>query len=94
MEECNKDLFNKSYDVTSYQAEHPGGDDVLIQYGGMDASKKFTSINHSVYALSLRDARLVGIIEDGPVPVSYQEKMNDIKKQVFQVYMNNLEQKS
>ena len=49
----------------------------------MDASKKFTSINHSVYALSLRDARLVGIIEDGPVPVSYQEKMNDIKKQVF-----------
>lgn len=94
MEQCNKDLFNKSYDITSYQAEHPGGDDILLQYGGMDATKKFASINHSVYALSLREPRLVGAIEDGPVPVSYQEKITEIKKQVFQVYVNNLEQKS
>jgi len=43
------------YDVTTYLAEHPGGDDILIKYAGMDATKKFEDIKHTPYARSLRD---------------------------------------
>lgn len=27
------------YDVTTYLAEHPGGDDILMYHGGRDASE-------------------------------------------------------
>ena len=62
-----------SYDVTTYLAEHPGGDDILVKHAGIDGTKKFKEANHSDYAISLRNARHVGKIVDTPMPIDYEE---------------------
>ncbi len=41
--------------MTTYLAEHPGGDDILLKYAGKDATKRFKSVGHTDYAISLRD---------------------------------------
>ncbi len=33
-------IEGKVFDVTTYLAEHPGGDDILIKYSGKDATKR------------------------------------------------------
>ncbi|XP_022215330.2 cytochrome b5 [Drosophila obscura] len=35
------------YDVTKFLSEHPGGEDLLLEYGGKDASKAFRQAGHS-----------------------------------------------
>ncbi|XP_016966396.1 uncharacterized protein LOC108035329 [Drosophila biarmipes] len=35
------------YDVTKFLSEHPGGGDVLLEYGGKDATKAFKQAGHS-----------------------------------------------
>lgn len=45
-------------------AEHPGGDEILLKYGGLDGTPKFLEVNHSNYARSLRNARLVGTLTE------------------------------
>lgn len=57
------------YDVSTYLAEHPGGDDILIKHAGKDATKGFNNENHTQYAISLRNKFLVGKIEDKPIPM-------------------------
>lgn len=52
--------------MTSFLAEHPGGDDILIAHGGLDASTRFNKEDHSDYAKSIRNSRLVGLMEDIP----------------------------
>ena len=62
-------IEGKVYDVTPYQAEHPGGATILQQHSGKDATKSFIKQGHSEYAKSLRDMHLIGVIEDCPPPV-------------------------
>lgn len=61
--------------MTTYLAEHPGGDDILIKNGGLDATDQFNKVEHTDYAKSLRDARLVGEIESAPKPKDYDQKI-------------------
>lgn len=75
----------QSYDVTTYLAEHPGGDDILISFAGTDATEKFQSVNHTAYAKSLRNARLVGAMTSDPMPSGY---LQTIKKQKRTLMVN------
>ena len=69
------------YDTTSYLAEHPGGDEILLRFSGLDGTTKFNAVNHSEYAKSIRDARRVGKIEDKPMPEGHAEKVQQIKNE-------------
>ncbi|GAB0090215.1 cytochrome b5 [Sergentomyia squamirostris] len=41
-------VINKSvYDLTKFQNEHPGGEDILRDMAGKDASEEFEDIGHS-----------------------------------------------
>jgi cytochrome b involved in lipid metabolism len=76
-------IEGKVYDVTTYLAEHPGGDDILLRFSGKDATKIFKSINnsgHTEYAISIRDQRLVGTIESGAPPKEYLEFIKELDK--------------
>ncbi|CAK91615.1 unnamed protein product (macronuclear) [Paramecium tetraurelia] len=68
------------FDVTTYLAEHPGGDDILIKYGGLDGTQKFLEVNHSNYARSLRNARLVGTLTSDPQPNDYLKAVKSKKQ--------------
>lgn len=69
-------IEGKVYDVTTYLAEHPGGDDILVKFAGRDCTAAFnqggyTNNGHTDYAKSLRDQKLVGAIEKEAPPAEY-----------------------
>ncbi|KAK1122934.1 hypothetical protein K0M31_008572 [Melipona bicolor] len=53
-------IHDKVYDVTSFLNEHPGGEEILLDHGGKDASEDFDDVGHSKDALDLMNKYLVG----------------------------------
>jgi cytochrome b involved in lipid metabolism len=51
------------YDVTSFLEDHPGGEEVLVELAGQDASEAFEEIGHSEDARDLLKKLLVGTLE-------------------------------
>ncbi len=48
------------YDVTTFLNEHPGGADMLLEYGGRDADEAFEDIGHSRSAKEFMKRFLIG----------------------------------
>ena len=65
-------IYGKVYDVTEWQHSHPGGDFILQEYGGKDASDMFRSVQHSPDANGIRPnfmiARLKKKVKAAPPP--------------------------
>ena len=55
-------LYDKVYDVTDYLMSHPGGEDVMLEYLGYDATMAFRGVGHSRTAARLLDKFLIGIL--------------------------------
>ncbi|KOX74309.1 Cytochrome b5 [Melipona quadrifasciata] len=53
-------IHDKVYDVTTFLNEHPGGEEILLDHGGKDASEDFDDVGHSQDALDLMKKYLVG----------------------------------
>ncbi|XP_075982301.1 cytochrome b5-like [Anticarsia gemmatalis] len=53
------------YDLTKYMHEHPGGDDVLMDEAGKDATRAFDDVGHSSDAKHVMTKHKVGeIVEE------------------------------
>ncbi|KAK1859905.1 hypothetical protein I4F81_002497 [Pyropia yezoensis] len=51
------------YDVTSYLSEHPGGEDVMLDMAGKDATNEFDDVGHSADAVEqLRHLRIGSVL--------------------------------
>ncbi|CAK8568351.1 unnamed protein product [Lathyrus sativus] len=59
-------------DVTKFLEEHPGGEEVILEVAGKDATKEFDAIGHSKAAQSLVMKYQVGVVEGAMV-----EKVDD-----------------
>lgn len=73
-----KDLYivvhDKVYNASSFVDEHPGGEEVLLDVGGQDATEAFEDVGHSDEAREILDGLVVGKLQrkDGdPKPKSY-----------------------
>ncbi|KAI1724388.1 cytochrome b5-like heme/Steroid binding domain-containing protein [Ditylenchus destructor] len=55
-------LDNKVYDVTKFLMEHPGGEEVILQQAGQDATESFNDVGHSQDARDMTKEYLVGKI--------------------------------
>ncbi|KAF1823542.1 putative cytochrome b5 [Dissoconium aciculare CBS 342.82] len=59
-----KDLYmvihDKVYDTSSFVDEHPGGEEVLLDVGGQDATEAFEDVGHSDEAREILERLLVG----------------------------------
>ncbi|KAB8346272.1 hypothetical protein FH972_023316 [Carpinus fangiana] len=59
-----KDLYmvvhDKVYNASSFVDEHPGGEEVLLDVGGQDATEAFEDVGHSDEAREILDGLLVG----------------------------------
>ncbi|KAL8698252.1 MAG: hypothetical protein Q9224_001937 [Gallowayella concinna] len=73
-----KDLFivvhDKIYDATQFVDEHPGGEEVLLDVGGQDATEAFEDVGHSDEARQILDgmekAKLKRVVNASPPPPS------------------------
>jgi cytochrome b involved in lipid metabolism len=65
-----KDLYmiihDKVYDASTFVDEHPGGEEVLLDVGGQDATEAFEDVGHSDEAREILDGLLVGTLKRGP----------------------------
>ncbi|KAH7119741.1 cytochrome b5-like heme/steroid binding domain-containing protein [Dendryphion nanum] len=73
-----KDLFivvhDKVYNASSFVDEHPGGEEVMLDVGGQDATEAFEDVGHSDEAREILDGLLVGSLkrqEGDPKPKAY-----------------------
>merc|ERR1719228_901801 len=57
-------IYNKVYDVTEYlnSRTHPGGEDVMVEYLGYDATMAFRGVGHSSRAVGIMERFCVGIL--------------------------------
>ncbi|XP_040160330.1 cytochrome b5-like isoform X2 [Anopheles arabiensis] len=55
-------IHDKVYDVTKFLAEHPGGEEVLIEFAGKEATADFDDVGHSTDAKEQMKQFLVGEI--------------------------------
>jgi len=53
-------IHNKVYDITKFLEEHPGGEEVLLESAGQDASESFEDVGHSSDARDMLKDYLVG----------------------------------
>ncbi|XP_078543931.1 cytochrome b5 [Lissotriton helveticus] len=53
-------LHHKVYDVTSFLEEHPGGEEVLREQAGGDATETFEDIGHSTDARNMSKSFIIG----------------------------------
>ncbi|KAL1847738.1 hypothetical protein Plec18170_008399 [Paecilomyces lecythidis] len=57
-------VHGKVYDVTKYVQDHPGGQDLLIDVGGTDATAAFEDVGHSEDASEILEQYLIGTFKD------------------------------
>lgn len=66
-------IHNNIYDVTKFLNEHPGGEEVLLEQAGKDASESFEDVGHSTDAREMMKRYKIGeVIESERTAV--QEK--------------------
>ncbi|XP_068594821.1 cytochrome b5 type B [Brachionichthys hirsutus] len=53
-------IHDKVYDVTNFYEEHPGGEEVLLEQVGSDATESFEDVGHSVDAREMLQQFLIG----------------------------------
>lgn len=53
-------INGKVYDVTSFVDQHPGGDEVLLEYAGSDATTAFDDVGHSENAHEMLSELYIG----------------------------------
>ena len=62
-EDCWFVIGGKVYDVTKFLEEHPGGEEVLIEVSGRDATQDFEDVGHSSAAKGMMETYVVGVLE-------------------------------
>lgn len=80
-------IYNKVYDVSNFKNTHPGGAEVLIDCGGVDATHAFEDVGHTKEALLILANNVVGILPSHeqiayapPKPDKEQERILRRKK--------------
>ncbi|KMT20248.1 hypothetical protein BVRB_1g002520 [Beta vulgaris subsp. vulgaris] len=67
-DDCWLIISGKTYNVTSFLDDHPGGDDVLLTATGKDATDDFEDIGHSDTARDMLKNYYVGDIDVSTIP--------------------------
>ncbi len=55
-------LHGKVYDLSEFAAHHPGGEEMIVEHKGIDATEDYESIGHPSSALKKVQKYLVGTV--------------------------------
>nr|XP_046243139.1 cytochrome b5 isoform X2 [Scatophagus argus] len=53
-------IHDKVYDISKFLEEHPGGEEVLLEQAGADATESFEDVGHSTDAREMLQQYLIG----------------------------------
>ncbi|KYO38502.1 outer mitochondrial membrane cytochrome b5 isoform A [Alligator mississippiensis] len=53
-------IHSRVYDVSRFLAEHPGGEEVLLEQAGRDATESFEDVGHSIDAREMLKQYYIG----------------------------------
>jgi len=68
-------IHDNVYDVTEFLEEHPGGEEVLLEQAGKDATENFEDVGHSTDARTLMKQYLIGeLVEEDKLHVAAKER--------------------
>lgn len=81
-------IHNKVYDVTKFMEEHPGGEEVLLEQAGKNASEIFEDVSHSADAKDLMKTYLVGEL---PESERASEPVKQVKTQAKAKHFDDAE---
>lgn len=62
-------IDGKVYDVSRFVDEHPGGDEIIMDLVGTDATEPFLDIGHSHDALKILKKLYIGDLDKNSTPV-------------------------
>merc|ERR1711993_154255 len=57
-------IHDKVYDVTNFLDEHPGGEEILIEHAGQDATEPFEDVGHSSDSREMMAEYLIGELNE------------------------------
>lgn len=69
-------IDGKVYDCSKFVDEHPGGDEILLDLGGQDATRSFDDIGHSDDAIKMLEPMFVGEVDKTSEPVFKKEELS------------------
>ncbi|KAM9607335.1 cytochrome b5 type B isoform 2-T2 [Trichechus inunguis] len=72
-------IHGRVYDVTRFLDEHPGGEEVLLEQAGVDASESFEDVGHSFDAREMLKQYYIGDVHPNDL-----ETENSSKKFTFE----------
>ena len=64
LDDCWIVIFDKIYDVTDFLSEHPGGEYIILESAGRDATIPFRGSRHGKDSYLLLTKYLIGILPD------------------------------
>jgi len=73
-------LHGRVYDVTEFLPNHPGGDEILRESGGQDATNEFENRSHSAKARNLTKKYLIGKVKGAELSDIFEQTDDDVKK--------------
>jgi cytochrome b involved in lipid metabolism len=53
-------IDNNVVDITDYKHQHPGGDEILLEHAGADATESFNNVGHSKEARETTKTYIIG----------------------------------
>lgn len=62
--DCWVVIYDRVYDITDFLQEHPGGEEILLEYAGRDATLAFRGIGHGVELLQVLERRFLGVLPE------------------------------
>ncbi|CCE63663.1 hypothetical protein TPHA_0F01790 [Tetrapisispora phaffii CBS 4417] len=70
-------IEGKVYNVTKFLDEHPGGDEIIFDLAGTDATENFEDIGHSDQALKVLKTLYIGDVDKNSKPIAVKKTVND-----------------
>ncbi|KAI8120288.1 Cytochrome b5 [Lucilia cuprina] len=52
------------YDVTKFLKDHPGGEELILEYAGKDATRAFNDAGHSIDAIQDMKMYKIGVVDN------------------------------
>lgn len=72
-------IDKKVYNITNFLDEHPGGEEIIFENAGGDATDNFLDIGHSDDALKILKSRCIGNMDPTSKPISKPKQTEEIK---------------